>query len=90
MSEFDDASLHSLADLHERNAREDMLALVGRAVRVAVRGALLSAPVAFGLIGVLAVAPAVVLPDIETVALAIVSMWSLLALFATALLAVRT
>lgn len=84
-----DTGIHSLADLHERHKREDLLAVIGRAVRVAVRGALLSAPIAFGLVGMLALAPTVVLPDIETVALAVVSMWSLLALFVTALLAVR-
>jgi hypothetical protein len=84
--------IHSLADLHERHIRQDTLSVARRAARGALLGALAGAPIALGLVsvgvGVLALAPTAVFPPIETLSLALVSIWSLLALYATALLSV--
>lgn len=80
----------SLSDLQERNARDDHLAWVARAGRVAIAGTLLAFAPAVGLVALLAISPAAVIPDIPTLALTAVTSWGVLALFVTAVLATRT
>lgn len=84
------AGIRSIADIRERNTRRAMLERARRAAVACLRGAMIALPVAIGLAGTLAVAPTVTTPNVELLALVGVSIWTMVALFLTAVLAARS